>query len=186
VQRTTSDIPAEALEDTTRLTSENITYLKNILTQKLSKNVVEVKARGGDEVTVVFSDNKSRVVRLANENTPKSVVSDSNSPIKTSIPVTAGYDVRSAGGLSGATTSYSTSPDRFTAEIPKAKLLRTVSATVNPLYSHIHDNSLRPVCLTMRRLWCVIGLIRCKQNGCKKSKMVGVKKSKIFGLKKLV
>ena len=61
LQRTTSDIPAEALDDTSRLTSENITYLKNILTQKLGKNVVEVNPRGGDEVTVVFSDNKDWV-----------------------------------------------------------------------------------------------------------------------------
>ena len=40
----------------------------DILTKKLEKNVIEVTPRGGAEVNVVFSDNTSRIVKLANEN----------------------------------------------------------------------------------------------------------------------
>lgn len=138
LQRTTSDIPAEALDDTSRLTSDNITYLKNILSQKLNKTVVEVTPRGGDEVTVVFSDNKSRVVRLANENTPKSTHDLTTSALKTSIPVTSGYEPSTPSSV--GTLNYGSS-EGFT-DIPKAKLLRTVSATVNPHYNphSIHDS----------------------------------------------
>jgi len=124
LERTRSDIPADALEDTSRLTTENISYLKNILSQKLNKPVVDVTPRGGDEVAVVFSDNKSRVVRLANENTPKDL-SISTSGVKTTIPVTTCYD---GSPLAAPTPTFSSGLPQF-GEIPKAKLLRTVSAT---------------------------------------------------------
>ena len=137
LERTRSDIPADALEDTSRLTTENISYLKNILSQKLNKTVVDVTPRGGDEVAVIFSDNKSRIVRLANENTPKDL-SISTSGVKTTIPVTTCYD---ASPLAAPTPTFSAGLPQF-GEIPKAKLLRTVSATHygqslhDPLRSH--------------------------------------------------
>jgi len=68
VSRTTSEIPPDAIDDTNRLTSDNIVYLKEILSRKLEKHVVECTPRGGSEVNVIFTDNTSRVVKLANEN----------------------------------------------------------------------------------------------------------------------
>jgi len=68
LSRTTSEIPPDAIEDTTRLTSDNIIYLKDILSRKLERTVIECTPRGGSEVTVIFSDNTQRIVKLANEN----------------------------------------------------------------------------------------------------------------------
>ena len=45
-----------------------------ILSRKLEKAVVECTPRGGSEVNVIFADNTSRVVKLANENQPKEKV----------------------------------------------------------------------------------------------------------------
>ena len=52
----------------------------DILSRKLERTVIECTPRGGSEVTVIFSDNTQRIVKLANENQckdpkPKSPVS---------------------------------------------------------------------------------------------------------------
>ena len=95
--------------------------------------MVEVTPRGGDEVTVIFTDNKSRVVRLANENKLDLKMDAPKSSLR--------YDVPSL------SSSYSAIDERLFSQVPKNKLLRTVSATVNPHYNHtMLDHTLRPVC----------------------------------------
>ena len=51
-----------------------IKLIKEILSRKLEKQVVECTPRGGSEVNVIFTDNTSRVVKLANENQTKDKV----------------------------------------------------------------------------------------------------------------
>ena len=45
----------------------------DILSRKLERTVIECTPRGGSEVTVIFSDNTQRIVKLANENQCKDI-----------------------------------------------------------------------------------------------------------------
>ena len=75
-----STIPIDSQPKTLYISKVRLnSYFRNdllleILSRKLEKAVVECTPRGGSEVNVIFADNTSRVVKLANENQPKDKV----------------------------------------------------------------------------------------------------------------